>query len=57
MLYHHTNFNIYFVSEILPEAICCYIVYRDLITKLIIEVLKCTIIQNFTFSRAFISQI
>ena len=44
------------VSEIqkcLPEAICCYyykiyIVYRDFITMLIIDVLNYTIIQNFT---------
>ena len=34
-----------------------YIVYRDFITTLIIDVLNYTIIQNFTFSRAFISQI
>ena len=31
--------------------------YRDFITTLIIGVLKYTIIQNFTFIRAFISQI
>ena len=34
-----------------------YIVYRDFITTLIIGVLNYTIMQNFTFSRAFISQI
>ena len=34
-----------------------YIVYRDFITTLILEVLNYTIIQNFTFSRAFIIQI
>ena len=34
-----------------------YIVYRDFITTLTIEVLNSAIIQNFTFSGAFISQI
>ena len=34
-----------------------YIVYRDFITTLIIGVLNITVIQNVTFSGAFISQI
>ena len=33
-----------------------YKIYRDFITTLIIGVLNYTIIQNFTFSRALISQ-
>ena len=37
-LYHHTNFDIAFVSEIqkcLPEAICCYITGFTLFTEIL----------------------
>ena len=66
-LYHHTNFHIYWSFCWWDTVMLAwgylllyykiYIVYRDLITMLIIGVLDFIIIPIFTFSGTFVSEI